>query len=240
MTAAEIAFHLHGKRIPSGYLARCPAHRDNNPSLSLNDAEDGRVLVHCHAGCTQEAVVDALRELGLWPVREQAGLVIAAEYNYTDERGELLYQILRYSPKAFKQRQPDGCGGWLWKKHPQQVLYRLREVIEAPIVFVVEGERDAETLRSYGFVATTNAGGAKAHWLPQYTDALTGREVIVWPDDDPPGRQRAATIARALLGHAKDLSILHHMDAKDATAWFEQGHSDIELIELLERDYAAL
>ena len=85
---------------------------------------------------------------------------------------------------------------------PQQILYRLREVLESPVVFLVEGERDVETLRSWGFVATTNAGGASAPWLPGYTEALYGREVIVIPDADSPGRERAKRIIRAILGHA--------------------------------------
>ena len=70
------------------------------------------------------------------------------------------------------------------KKGERQVLYRLREVLEAPIVFVPQGER---MLRRFAtsFVATTNAGGAKAPWLPEYTESLRGREVILLPDNDP-------------------------------------------------------
>src|ERR1035437_6518634 len=85
-------------------------------------------------------------------------------YGYTDERGELLYQIVRFEPKGFSQRYPDGNGGWAWKKHPRQVLYHLPEVLESPIIFLPEGEKDCETLREGGFVATTNAGGAQAPW----------------------------------------------------------------------------
>jgi 5S rRNA maturation endonuclease (ribonuclease M5) len=161
-----------------------------------------------------------------------------------DQRGELLYQVLRLEPgkngkpKDFLQRYPDGNGGWIWKKHPQQVLYRLREVIEAPIVFLVEGERDVETLRGWGFVATTNAGGAKAPWLPQYTEALAGREVIVCPDNDRPGWERAKTITRALLGHAARIRGLDLRPAKDITEWFQRGHSECELISVLEGVHA--
>ena len=70
MTAAQIARALpRGRKSGVGYIACCPAHEDRNPSLSLRDA-DGRVLVRCHAGCTQEAVIGALRAAGLWPERE--------------------------------------------------------------------------------------------------------------------------------------------------------------------------
>jgi putative DNA primase/helicase len=110
----------------------------------------------------------------------------------------------------------------------------LPEVLEAAIVFVVEGERDVETLREHGFVATTNAGGAKATWLPQFTEALRGREIIIVPDADTPGRQRALTIARALLRKVARLIIWEPDGAKDVSDWFERGHSELELIAQLD------
>lgn len=189
----------------------------------------------CHAGCPQIAVIGALKARGLWPEHErrQGGLIVAT-YDYTDEHGNLLYQVVRYQPKDFKQRRPDGCGGWIWRKGARQVLYRLPEVLEAPIVFVVEGERDVETLRSQGFVATTNAGGAKAPWLQDFTESLGGREVILIPYNDAPGRARVLTIARALLGKAARLVVLELEGGKDITDWFARGHSETELIALVE------
>ena len=118
------------------------------------------------------------------------------------------------------------------------MLYHLREVVEAPIVFVVEGEKDVETLRDQGFVATTNAGGSEAPWLPEFTEALAGREVILIPDNDTPGRERVARIARALLGRVMRLIILELEGAKDVTEWFEKGHGELELIELVEKGQA--
>jgi len=232
--AAEIAERLYGHKSGNGYMVHCPAHDDRTPSLSVRDGSDGRILVRCHAGCEQSVVIAALKALGLWPEQQKRQRTIVATYDYTDESGALLYQVVREEPKSFKQRHPDGAGGWIWKKHPNQVLYRLREVRENPIVFVVEGEKDVEKLREHGFVATTNAGGAKAPWLPQFTDALRGREVILIPDNDPTGRQRAATIARALFGHVASLIVLELDDSKDIAEWFERGHSELELITQLE------
>ena len=234
MTAASIAARLHGRKSGSGWIAKCPAHDDRDPSLSLRDVQ-GKVLVHCHAGCDQNAVVAALKSRRLWPAPDSSpsGRIVSA-FDYTDENGTLLYQIVRLEPKRFRQRYPDGCGGWIWKKYKRQVLYRLREVTESPIVFVVEGEKDAETLRSHGFVATTNAGGALAPWLPQFTDSLRGREVILIPDNDQPGRKRVVTIARALLGNAARIVVLELPGVKDTTEWFDQGHSEMELITKLD------
>ena len=67
MTSAEtIAKALGGRKAGGGWTARCPAHDDRTPSLSIRDADDGKVLVRCHAGCDQERVIAALRARGLW------------------------------------------------------------------------------------------------------------------------------------------------------------------------------
>jgi DNA primase len=236
MNADSIARGLGARRSGSSWMARCPAHDDRNPSLSIREVE-GKVLLHCHAGCSQRDVIDALKARGLWESNQEAASPrrIHATYDYTDENGDLLYQTVRYEPKGFAQRRPNGRGGWVWKKGPRQVLYHLREVLQAPIVFVVEGEKDVETLRGRGFVATTNAGGATARWLPQYTEALRGREVILIPDNDAPGRKRVLDIARALLGNAQRLVVLElEGGSKDVTDWFGVGHSELELIAQLD------
>ena len=65
----EIARVLGGRRVGSRWMARCPAHEDRSPSLSIGE-RDSRVLVHCFAGCEQEVVLASLRARGLWPERE--------------------------------------------------------------------------------------------------------------------------------------------------------------------------
>jgi putative DNA primase/helicase len=234
----RVVRELQAKRVGKSSLAQCPAHNDYNPSLSIREV-GGRILVHCHAGCEQRDVIAALKDLGLWDNPATAAHPtkrIVAEYSYTDECGNLLYQVIRLDPKAFFQRYPDGKGGWIWKKHRRQVLYRLAEVIQSPVVFVVEGEKDVESLRACGFVATTNAGGAKAAWLPSYTEILRGREVVIVPDMDPPGRERGKRVARALVPAAARVLWWEPEGAKDITEWFEQGHSEIELIECISLD----
>jgi putative DNA primase/helicase len=232
MNANSIVRALEARRSGSSWMARCPAHEDGNASLSIREV-DGKVLVHCHAGCSQRNVIEALKARGLWKSNQNSTVQrnIAATYDYTDERGELLYQIVRFEPKGFSQRRPGVRGDWIWKKGPRQVLYHLPEVLEAAIVFVVEGEKDVETLRSHGFVATTIAGGAKAPWLSSFTESLREREVILIPDNDTPGRKRVLNVARALLGKVARLVVLElEGRAKDVTDWFGQGHSELELI----------
>ena len=66
MLASEIGRALNGRKVGGCWMARCPAHKDRNPSLSIRASNDGKVLVHCHAGCDQGDVIAALRGLGLW------------------------------------------------------------------------------------------------------------------------------------------------------------------------------
>ncbi len=216
--------------------------------MSIRQASD-KVLVKCHAGCAQADIIEALKARGLWEGSSSgewldwhSGIRYHRDwgrpecsYTYTDESTVELYRIVRFVPKDFRQLYRREDGVWKWKKHPCQVLYHLPEVLEAAIVFVVEGEKDVETLRDWGFCATTNAGGAKAPWLPEFTAALAGREVILVPDADEPGRRRVATIANALLGHAARIIIWAPEDgSKDITDWFKRGHSEVELIAQVE------
>jgi len=236
MSSDSIVRALKARRSGSAWMALCPAHEDRNPSLSIREVS-GKVLLHCHAGCSQRDVIQALKARGLWETERTERRRIAATYDYTDEVGSLLYQVVRFVPKTFMQRRPDGNGEWIWKKGSRQVLHHLPEVLQAPIVCVVEGEKDVETLRAHGFVATTIAGGANAKWLPTFTEALHGREVILVPDNDEPGWALMRRIADALLGQVARLVCFddhHRAGAKDITEWFELGRSEIEFVNLLE------
>jgi len=66
MNAETLARALGGCRTGSHWMAPCPTHEDRDPSLSIRDADDGKVLVHCHAGCDQSVVIGELRSRGLW------------------------------------------------------------------------------------------------------------------------------------------------------------------------------
>jgi hypothetical protein len=136
MSAAEsIARALGGRKVGSQWMACCPAHSDRNPSLSVQE-KDGKVLLHCHAGCAQDAVITKLIDRGLWQSGRNQSLEerIERAYDYTDQDGTLLYQVVRFrNLKKFRPRYPDSHGNWIWRKHPRQVLYHLPEVLEAPI-----------------------------------------------------------------------------------------------------------
>jgi putative DNA primase/helicase len=198
-----------------GWTAICPAHEDRRASLSVNVGDGGKVLLHCHAGCKTEAVVAAL-DLGmadLFPDDRPAPVkrCIVATYDYTDEADTVLFQAVRYFPKGFSQRRPDGKGGWIWKLGDvRRVLYRLPEIVAAPLdqtVFVVEGEKDVDRLAEENILATTCAMGA-GKWQPEYNEALTGRQIVILPDNDEPGRAHARQVAQALCGVAASVKVV--------------------------------
>ena len=172
--------------------------------------------------------------------RQEAGLGrIVAAYQYVNEAGALLFEVVRFQPKDFRQRRPDPTGrdGWNWKtKGVRQVPYRLPELIEAiglgKPVFVVEGERDADRLMALDVPATTNAMGAGC-WKPELNGFFAGARVVVIPDHDPqsthkktgapmfhddgrpvlPGQDHAEAVARHLCGVAARVQVLDLAEA---------------------------
>ena len=107
---------------------------------------------------------------------------IVATYDYCGADGDLRFQEVRYSPKDFKQRRPDGRGGWIWNlKGVELVLYSLPALMAADRkepVYIVEGPKDADRLIAGGLAATTNPMGAKK-WRSEYNAALRDRHVVI-------------------------------------------------------------
>lgn len=137
---------------------------------------------------------------------------IVATYPYTDEQDGLIYEIVRYDPKDFAQRRPDGQGGWIWNLDGvRRVPYRLREVIDVATagwrIYITEGEKDAEALHALGLCATTNPGGA-GNWLPEYVPHFRGAQVVIIADKDEPGRRHAQEVARSLYSTARSVKVI--------------------------------
>ena len=145
---------------------------------------------------------------------------VVERYDYVDEAGKLLYQVERMKPKGFRQRRPDGRGGWEYKLGDvRRVLYRLPQVIEAvaagKLITVVEGERDVHTLEAKGKVATTCPGGA-GKWRKEYSEVLRGAKVAIIQDvdlPDPktgqrPGQEHAHAVRDSLEGVAAAVKML--------------------------------
>jgi hypothetical protein len=236
------------RRSGEGHEAHCPAHEDERRSLSVGRGKDGCVLLKCHAGCTTEAVLAALgltvHDLFAAPAANGACRRIVATYDYQDEAGCLRFQVVRFHPKDFRQRRPDGRGGWAWGLGGRQpVLYRLPELLAAPAgetVFVPEGEKDVGRLRALGLVATTNPMGA-GKWRQHYNEALRGRRVVVLADKDDAGRDHARQVAEALGGVAASVAVLELPglpDKGDVSDWLNAGGTKEKLLELARQEQA--
>lgn len=231
------------KRNGKGWHARCPAHDDRRPSLSIAEGNDGRALVNCYAGCTPQAIVEAvgLNLADLMPGNGsgKAKRGIVAQYDYRDESGNVVFQAVRYKPKDFRQRRPKPGGGWDWSvKGARVVPYRLPELLadEGQPVVVVEGEKDCDSLQQVGVLATCNAGGA-GKWTAEHAAFLKGRRVIVLPDNDDAGRNHAQQVARSLHGIAESVRIVELPDLpakSDVSDWLAAGGSKAELDRLAE------
>jgi putative DNA primase/helicase len=178
------------------------------------------------------------------------GRPIIATYPYTDEQGGLLFEVVRFDTadpeERFKQRRPDGKGGWIWKtKGTRQVLYQLRQLVAAVKaghrVLVCEGERDAHSAVRLGYSATTNPGGIRK-WRREFDELFRDADVVVVSDNDPqlkdkktgvlqfhpdgrpilPGQDHAAALVRRLSRVATSVrSII--FPQKDLTEWVEAG-----------------
>lgn len=234
---------LDGVRMSGGsFMARCPAHEDGRASLSVSAGKDQPVVFHCHAGCDPETIVG---KLGLtWAElstprdeRDQqrrdewtpAGPATAV-YDYTDENGALLFQVLRTADKQFRQRVPDKTAksGWTWKLGDvRRVLYRLPAVMQAieagADIWVCEGEKDVHSLLMKGVAATCNSGGA-GKWRPEYDAWMCDANVTIVADRDAPGQSHARAVAAALTNVATSVRIVESAEGKDITDHLAAGH----------------
>lgn len=226
-----------------GFMALCPAHKDHHPSLSITRSDSGKILLHCHGGCSFDQILQAIgvsRSELYERVDEQRGRTDMV-YDYRGRDGKLLYQVIRWRPKKFTIRRPDPNikTQWIYNLHGvQPVLYRWPELIGArpeATVFIVEGEQDVENLRRRGLIATTNSGGA-GRWRPEFAKEFQGRAVAVLPDNDPPGKEHAAQVARSLQEFARSIKVIElpGLPAKgDVSDWLANGHDTEDLNQLI-------
>lgn len=198
----------------------CPAHEDEQPSLSIRNTEP--VGVTCFSGCTFEEISAALGLTGR-DFRNKSGKRLRpkhsaedpppahteapigkelARYPYKDPDGQVLYYNVRYEPKAFRMAGPDGKVKAL-PKSVRRVPYNLPHVLEAVArgerIYWVEGEKDVATLARLGLVGTTAAGGVSAPLDPDWSKWFEGADLVVVADNDEVGRTYARRVAKLLV-----------------------------------------
>ncbi|MBW2306722.1 MAG: AAA family ATPase [Deltaproteobacteria bacterium] len=211
----------------------CPLHEDRHPSLSIKTGTGQWKCFGCAKGGdiytfwaelknhdVKHDFQKILNEIAVYykipliETRKRESRTITETYPYLAEDGQLLFEVVRYYPKDFKQRRPDGNGNWTWEtKDTRKVLYRLPEVQKAYIVWFCEGEKAANAVSKMGFTPTCSPGGA-GNWSRHEKDwkisePLAGKTVIILPDNDEAGQSHALDVAKSLYGRARLVKIVN-------------------------------
>lgn len=217
----------------------CPVHDDHDPSARWNPDKQTWYCDVCNKG---GGALDLARrfgiEIGSGKKAKNQNRRIVATYDYRDKNGVLLYQVVRYEPKDFRQRRPDGNGGWIWGLTAGQyvrmlggdwrraknaetggqqfpavrlVPYRLPELLGAAPddwILSAEGERSCDELSLYGGVIATTNSGGAGNWPGVINGYFAGRKVAVIADNDDAGRKHARKVATNLHGVASIVKVI--------------------------------
>jgi 5S rRNA maturation endonuclease (ribonuclease M5) len=210
---------------------------DVKPSLTVT-IENGKPLLYCHAGCHTE---DVLKGLGLEmkDLMENVERREIANYLYKDIDGAVLFRKTRYEPKDFLVWHMDDQGNWVPKiGDTKRVLYNLPELKAAiaknEVVYIVEGEKDADAMMRKGYTATCNYEGA-AKWSPGYAQWFNGAHVVIVADRDEAGYQHARDIKDSLQGFAHSVRVVQakvQRPKADISDHFQEGW-DVDHLEPL-------
>jgi hypothetical protein len=262
LVRVEEALHSKGSKPGARGSWQCPAHDDRSPSLSVKQGVAGAVL-HCFAGCSTEAVLEALAlsKAALFDEpRERAPNLVhgattkprrVASYTYTDRNGEPLRRKVRLEPgpkgrsKAFVWERPDTLenGREVWVKCSSGdgnpgVLYRLPEVLEANEVHVHEGEKACDaTVKEWEVCSTCPPAGWDA---ARYVENLKGADAIVWADRDAAGLVFAAKVHRSLVGVARSVRVVQSRVMTPKADAFDHAQAGFGPDDAIELDPASL
>lgn len=233
MTLNDFLSRLEGVKGRDGkYMARCPNHGDSTPSLSVSLGKDNKILLKCFAGCSTEDIVwsmdlqmkDLFAEVTpatAFPVYEEPQRKQSAA---DKPKKEAEYFYAGGQLKKIKYRRSDGSKycTWLhketdgsWAKGRNNIapgLYMSQEDLPQAI-FLVEGEKDVESIKAMGLPAVSLPDGSQSKWEPSYEAVFTGKRVLILPDNDEPGQKYAQMCAANIHGKAEKVWVL---DLKDA------------------------
>jgi len=197
------------------YIACCPAHQDDKPSLSISECS-GKILLNCHAGCDTPSIVDAIgiKMSDLYTRdRSDSSWKFLREHIYRDEAGKTIAKKELYL-------KPDGTKTGIWFRYDKgkfekglkglnAPLYNLPELIgSSGTLYIAEGEKDADTLLKMGFIATSTPSGAGSRWKATYNQYFADRDVVILTDNDEPGRLYGEEIKRGLISVAKSIKVI--------------------------------
>ena len=244
-------FKVERKISETSYQCKCPVHYDNKASMTVSE-KDGKILIHCHAGCSTEDIVSAvgitMKDLNVNSTAAndfggkswQTGL--EAVYDYFDDNGKYVYSKLRYKGKKMFLGviEKDYCR---FKDIPKdKYLYNAekarKSLADKPKepVYIVEGEKDVDTLTMQGITAVT-AGGA-SNWRKEFATFFKGAFVVILPDNDTPGKTLADKIVKDIKDICHSYKIVQTSSAEhgDVTDFLNEGNSKDDLLKLVEAE----
>jgi 5S rRNA maturation endonuclease (ribonuclease M5) len=221
----------------------CPACRENGSDKSgehLTVFPSGKFACAVHPSDKEHnrRIIELRPDLGTPPTpfagkkKRELGPVVE-KYSYHDQSGQEIYQVWRHDPKDFSQHRIIDGEARPTLEGIARVPYRLPEVLKSETVWIVEGEKDADSLAALDIVATCNAGGA-GKWKAEWTRFFEGKHVVICGDNDAPGRKHVEQVAAMLADAGKSV---RHVEipapAKDITDFLE-GMSDTEALAAIE------
>ncbi|MBD3272983.1 AAA family ATPase [Candidatus Dependentiae bacterium] len=240
------------KTLGKGFIALCPAHEDKNPSLSITEGDDGKILMKCHAGCSFKDICSALgiEEQRLFPkdLKVKKSKSKRTYYTYKDEKGNPVYAKFREYKNGEKTfcfvRRDKNKKPIYNKKGCRNLLYNLPEVINGicnqETIYLVEGEKDADNLLKHNLIATTTDN--TNIWEEEFTKFLKYAHVVILYDYDKTGFKRRNKLCKALYGKVKSLKLINlpglkykEKHGEDISDWLEKGNSIQDLLDLTEK-----
>lgn len=262
MQAEQIAKTLgNAKKANGQWVASCPVpshgkgNGDKNPSLSIDINDEGKPLFHCHGGCSQEDVFHTIRALNLLPellerpdplanIKPIPKVEFQQEWIYTDEDRQPVFvkQRLRVGEtgKTYRLYKIDEAGRKQSTLSDARIVpYNLPALLDAKTagrnIFLVEGEKAADAIKSIGMIATTAHTGAGS-WPAAITEYFAGAQVIILPDNDVAGWGYAYKAAEAILSIVKSLKVVDlglQGQGDDAYEFIEEGGGRDKLVALV-------
>ncbi len=208
----------------NSYMVKCPCHNDSTQSLCISE-NNGKILMNCFAGCRPE---DITRAIGLEMKDLFSGSTNrpgtkkppSTEYMYSDRlKKTRFYRLVNGEwEKSFCWNHRDNNGKWQKGKGNYKVplykQYLLSKATDQDIVYIVEGEKDTDTLTDKLHLIAVSApngatkGDTKGKWNSSYNKLFKGLRVAIIPDNDDIGRAYAETIANQLLPIAKSVKVI--------------------------------
>ena len=226
------------KKTSNGIEALCPVHDDKSPSLTASFTKD-KILFKCQAGCSFESVVSALgMDESQFFAQEEKHLpkIIESTYRYEDKDGNHVMDVVRFKPKNFRPRRPDGR---FTLDGVTRVPYRLPQLLSGVKkgrgILILEGEKDCDNAEKLGLVATTFPGGA-GKWREEYSKWFQVAKVICVPDNDDIGRKGMHRVASEISKVAESVRWLELPDLPekgDFSDWINIEGNDKKAFEIL-------